>query len=515
MNNFGRFSSLGWGLSLCCLLMFCPSLTFAQGGNDWTIDNENPAYPGKTVLTKNLVLYPAKEPRPALRYRLLPSDYDQLEGNAAINYLRAIGFPELNNVRRELDRIAAEANKISSETGVGIDRLPPLSWQGMLPAELPLEEVRKYLELTEFQHKEIAAAFRLKNLDFNRQFREVESPMLMLLPEIQAMRELARTQSLRCRLAIAEGRLEDALMILAQQTRLASHLNQEPLVVTNLVAIAIFGINWSDALDFVQHPGAPNLYWALAALPRPLLPFDSSFSFEREWFSLELKELGEVDETWKPAGYWQVFLDRILPRYNQLLSAGSTGEPMSRQDLVHLIAAGYPGAKRYLIEEEKMDPTSVESYTTAQTFFLAQKKYSDYAMDEWIKWSFVDFHSLLADPGFQERIDERLNQEAGQFGVMTHAVQFLMPAVPQIRQAAARAELQIAMLMGVEGIRLFASQNQGKLPAELSLLPYPLPFNPFTGQALQYETSGDRATLTGTAGNQIIKLNLQISESSE
>jgi hypothetical protein len=509
--NFIR-DHIGRGrLMLCCLIMCCPSIAFAQGNRGWTDEEGDPDFPGKTVSTKTLVLHPVNEPRPSLRYRLLPTPFAQKEGNAAIHYLRAIGFPEQNNARKEVERIIEEANKVATQTGVDINQLPPYSWQEMLPAELPVEEVGKYLQLTEFQTREIAAAFKLKNLDFNRQLREVENPISILLLEVQMMRELARTQSLRCRLAIAEGKIEEAFAILGQQTRLATHLNQEPLLVTNLVGASIFSMNWSDALEFAQHPDAPNLYWALAALPRPLMPLEHCFSFEQKWTSLELKELEEVDENHKPAGYWEVFIDRILPRYDQLQIL-SNNHSMNRQDLVHLIAVGYPGAKRYLIEEEKMDRDLVESYTTAQTFFLAQKKYTEFATEDWMKWSYLDLHTMLADPRYQQ-IDQKMNQRANQFGVITNPVHLLLPAVTQVRQSTARTDLQIAMLMAVEGIRLYASRNPGQLPENLGQLPYPLPADPFTGQPLQYEKSGNVATLTGKTGQQVLKLNLQLAKS--
>ncbi len=48
-----------------------------------------------------------------------------------------------------------------------------------------------------------------------------------LLSEVQTMRGLARLQTVRCKVAIAEGRLDDAIAILGQQYALARHLGQD------------------------------------------------------------------------------------------------------------------------------------------------------------------------------------------------------------------------------------------------------------------------------------------------
>ena len=166
----------------------------------------------------------------------------------------------------------------------------------MAPQDLPLDEVRKFLQLTSFQTHFLREAARRRNLDLNRNMRQVKDPIAYLLPEIQAMRELARTQNLRCKVAIAEGRLDDAIEILGQQYAMAWHLGQDEFLVSNLVGIACTSIAWEDALHLVQHPKAPNLYWAFASLPRPLVDLRQANAFERQFLYEQVKVLREVDE---------------------------------------------------------------------------------------------------------------------------------------------------------------------------------------------------------------------------
>ena len=513
-------------LQLLCLILLLNSglisevsaQRFAVGGiaksnspykRGWTETQDHEK--GKILHTKSLVLHPAPEPHPALKYRLIPSEFNQLDGNAGVHYLRAMGFFEQTYAQRELTRIEQEASKEAQDKGIEQNAVSPFSWQRMSSAELPIEEVKKYLQLTEFQTAEIAAAHQLRSLDFSRNLRQVESPISILLPETQQMRGLARTQSLRCRVAIAELRYDDAVQILGQQFHLASHLGQEPILVSNLVAIAIAGTNWDDTLDFVEMPQAPNLFWAVSALPQPLVPMRDSFSFEREWMSLELKALKDVNEQMRPASYWPEFIDRILPQYNRLGAAMQTSFSLDRWELIYVIAAGYPCAKQYLIESEKMDAALVESYTTAQVFFLAQKKYSDSAFDNLFKWSYLDFDQRRSLDSFQ-RSDEQFQKNTSQVGWAAAPVGMLYPAIGQVEMASARIELQIAMLQAIEGIRMYAALNDRKLPRKLADLPYPVRNDPFSGEPLTYEFFGDFATLTGGAGPYVYVLNLKIAK---
>ncbi len=492
-----------WGTGL--------SQGFAQPDRGWTDNSNDPDFPGKTVRTRTLTLHPCPEPRPALKYRLIPSEFNQLEGNAAVHYLRAMGFFEQTSPRQELDRIGKEASKKAREEGLELSNLSPYSWQRMSPDELPLEEVKKYLQLTDFQAVEIAQAHKIRLFDLSRRVREVESPISILLSEVQQMRELARTQSLRCRVAIAEGRTDDAIQIVGQQFRMANHLSQEPFLVSSLVGIAIAGIGWDDALYLVQSPQAPNLFWAIASLPKPLVPLRFSASFERELLGLELRALNDVDEQIRPVAYWQTFIDRILLQYNRVGEAFRQQVLLDRQGLVNAIAAGYPGAKRYLIEDEKMDAALVESFTTAQTFFLAQKKYSEFVSDEGIKWSFVDISQRRSLTASTEH-NHQMRQHTAQVGWAAMPADMLSPAFEQIEDASARTEMQIAMLQAIEGLRLYAAQHEGELPRQLTDLPYPVRLDPFTGQPLNYEVKGELATLTGGVKQVLYKINLQIAK---
>ena len=54
----------------------------------WLVDRSTPQW----TQTMEMTLYPRGESRPALQHRLLPDDFDFVDGNAAIYYLKAMGF---------------------------------------------------------------------------------------------------------------------------------------------------------------------------------------------------------------------------------------------------------------------------------------------------------------------------------------------------------------------------------------------------------------------------------------
>jgi hypothetical protein len=339
--------------------------------------HERNAQTGQLVATKELVLHPQAEPRPALKHRLIPDEFARLPGNAAVHYLKALGFLEQELPRDKLAQFRKEARSKAEKAGTPSNKFPPHVWLSTAPRDLPLAEVREYLSLTQFQPPIIREAALRDRFDMDRNFRDVDNPIAYLLPEIQNLRELARTQSVRCRLAIAEDRVDDAIAILGQQFALARHLGQDEFLVSNLVGMAISSIAWNDATYLLQHPKAPNLYWALAAMPTPLVDIRHSMSVERQFFFQQLKVLREVDETPRPAGYWQEFIDRFgqmsyLTELN--LPSVLRDKELARASMVGLIAAAYPGARDFLIQEEH--PHKSYSWQWRGTTKSGRTKYS-------------------------------------------------------------------------------------------------------------------------------------------
>lgn len=465
---------------------------------DWSDQRDDQL--GIVIKTMELVVTPKAEPRPALRHHLIPDDFDLREGNAAIYYLRAMGFLEQNYARDMLSDSLKKARKAAEEKGEDSSNFPPYSWLDMPLKELPLEDVKKYLQLLSFQPRDLAEAARRRSFSMDRNLRQEPNPVGVLLPDIQTMRELARNQSLRCRVAIAEGRSDDALAILGQQVALAKHLGTDEFLVSNLVGAAVAGIAFGDALQLCQMPTAPNLYWAFATLPNPMIDFRKSIAYERQFLFEQVKVLREVDEQPRNAGYWQDFIDRLLPQMGGLDMMGGVSNSKDsdtfRATIVAAIAAGYPGAKRYLIEDFGMDPNKVDSYTTAQTFFLAVKRFYEQTCDDNSKWHSIPYAQAIASNQYMS-LKKRMATDSQRIGWASIPTEMFLASFDAIYTAQQRLQQTIALIQTVEAIRMYGASGEGKLPNSLEGLPVPAPVDPLTGKPFQYELNGDKAILTG------------------
>jgi hypothetical protein len=486
---------------------FSTSIVLAQNTESswardgWTYQRDEQA--GIQVQTKELAIHPRAEATPALKHRFLPDAFEAAPGNAAVFYLKALGFLEQDHARERIAQFRKDALAHAKEEGKPFDQAPPYVWMNTAPDKLPIEEVKEYLRLSSFQSFFLREAALRNRFDMDRKFRELDDPIAYLLPEIQNMRELARTQSMRCRLAIAEDRIADAVEIIGQQFALARHLGQDDFLVSNLVGIAIASIAWNDSLYLVQHPQTPNLYWATATMPTPLVDMRRAMAIERQFLYQQIKVLREVDETPRPAGYWRDFIDRLMPQLGLLASelelpSVSQDPDAARAAVVGFIAAAYPGAKRYLIDDQGMDREQVEAYPTAQVVFLAMVRYHNHWRDEVFKWTHLPFWQARTK-ATSSAVQQALSKDAERLGWSALPTQALLPAVLAARTAEARCDQIIALLQTVEAIRMYAAENDGKLPPTLSALPVPAPIEPFTGKPIEYELIGERGVLNGHA----------------
>lgn len=494
--------------SVVATAVFCTALVVLSAGGQgveperkgvWLVDRHGS--PGIVIHTLEMTLHAKAETRPALKYRLIPDDFDLEEGNAAIHYLKAVGFLEQGPVRQRVTEINLEAARVAEQEGKALQQVPPFVWQEMAPADLPREEVRKYLDLLSFQTRFVEKGARQRRFDMDRNLRQVEDPLGYLIPEVQAFRELARTQRVRARLAIAEGRVNDAIAILGQQYCMARHLGQDGLLVSGLVGVSFAHLAWEDSLLLVQCENAPNLYWAFASVPRPAVDLSHSLGFERQLLFEQLKVLREVDDTPRPAGYWQDFVERLAVEVGEApelfgLSRLADNPKNVKTALVAFVAGAYPSAKRYLVEDCGLDRKRVEAYPTAQAVFLAVVCYYKEASDSCFKWSHLPYWQAVSATAGKDFTDF-LPVPFKQAGLIAAPAALLLPAVGASRIAVTRIDQQLALAQTVEAIRIFGATSGGKLPASLDELPLPAPIDPATGTPLTYERQGDHAVLEG------------------
>lgn len=457
---------------------------------------------GTRVFTAEITVHPAAEPRPALRYRLLPAEEDLVDGNAAIHYLKAMGFVEEDYARKSIHELLTKAKEEAEREGKPFEWPPGTETRA---AALPLPEVREFLALHGFQVPLLAEAARRRHCDWDRRIADTDNPGAYLVPEIAESRHLARVESLRCRLAIAEGRIDDAIAVLRRQFMLARHLGQDEFAVGVLNGANVAFTAIRDALELAQLPAAPNLYWACAAMPRPFIDASRMLATERSMFYLVMKSLRDVDETPRPVEYWQAFIDRDLRAFARAIPSyggpyeslpSFSGDWEKPKEIFRLRAAGfvaaaYPGARRYLAEECGLPAERLDALPTAQVVFLAMRRFYDASNDEFAKWEATPY--WIAAPKLTAA-QAKIEADAKRIGPSAAPVLILGSGIVGPRSALARLDQQLAILQTVEAMRLHAATHGG-LPETLADLPVPAPLDPATGRPIAYSVAGNRAVL--------------------
>ena len=441
-----------------------------------------------TTARRTLMLAPKAEHKPALSIRFVPDSFNAKPGNAAVFYLKAGGFFEQSFALQAKRKFEEE-----SRAAANGDNYAPYIWLETELKDLPVDKVKEYLSYTSFQTLFLEEAAARLHCDFDRQIKSVDNPVGYLLPEVQAIRDLARMQTMRFLVAMAENRIDDAIKILGQIISMGPHLCQEPFLVSNLVGTACAGIGLQQAHYLSEHPDAPNLYWAIAQLPQPLIDMEQSLAYEREFLFEQVKVLREVNDIPKPDGYWSEFIDRFTA------ASKGIGEPFDDLDSIGkagvtlAISSNVPKAREYLIEIEGMDANAIDVLPNTQIFFLAMRRFYERYRDEQFKYSFLPKHARQKS----NAISTDLGKMVSQFGLITLPTGTLLPAVQAADSASQRMQQQLALWQTIESIRHHLATHGNNLPSSLEELELPAPHDPLTNEPFEYVVHAAGATLTG------------------
>ncbi|MEX2173391.1 MAG: hypothetical protein WD872_03455 [Pirellulaceae bacterium] len=436
--------------------------------------------------TIELTLAPAAEPRPALQYSLLPTEDERTPGNAAPHYYRAIVMQQ-------------QLPKEHSQLYVDKYRL----WEQATGADYPKEEVAKWLGAQENILKELRLAAHREYCDWDFRLQDLRGLEMLsfLLPEIQECRSLARTLRVKARYEILDGRPKDALETLRIGYQLGRDSAQASFLVSALVGVAICNMMNEELLLLMRHSDQ-NYYWALAALPDPLIDLRPAMEFEMHFPQQMFPFLIDAETTHRSPDEWR----RLIVECMQGMGAMSGGANDSDGWYDELAVAAfmaklYPAAKEALIAGG-MTRERVEAMPVAQVVAIQTARTSEYAFQEVFKvW-------LLPYPEASRRIPE-IEQKLEDEGILRLAAalsgkaglplaSLLLPAVSQVMQAEVRLARNLAALRAIEALRMHAAANGGKLPQSLAeVTVVPVPENPATNQpfAYAYDAAAGTATL--------------------
>ncbi len=190
-----------------------------------------------------LQVEPAKAAEPVDRYSLLPKAANLTDADAVPLYEKAV--EAMTGGRKQRDQI--------------------YKWLKLPPEQLPRKQVEEMIQKNAESLKLAARAARCKQCNWPK-WKPGTNP-----PDQSGYRNMAFLMSLRARLEILSGRCDSALLTMQTVFGMARHVGQGPTATQAMVATAIGGLACREVELLIEAKDSPNLYWAMANLPRPLV----------------------------------------------------------------------------------------------------------------------------------------------------------------------------------------------------------------------------------------------------
>jgi hypothetical protein len=436
-------------LSVLCV---CISSAFAQEDKPITI---------------KLTVRPAQPPTPALKALLMPELPEMTSGNALTKYYKAFSTEWWGNIQRQ-DAKWYERREAAQEA--------PLN---KMPKEF--EFVKGWSML-----REVDEGARRDHCDWEMLPTLKRDGFMTLLPDVQSMRNIAAFLALRARYELADGDIDKALYTLQTGFAMAKHLSEGPTLIYLLVGVAVSQAMAKQLDELVQHPKAPNLYWALARLPRPFSTLARPLQGEEIAMMNFLPEYEDLRKGPIPLEQAQIILDRFIQRCQLFGADGADRFMFTAQAL-----ATYPKAKATLIAAGR-PPQEVEAMPVPQVFLLHSMETFLEARDDLFKWMVLPFAEGHAGVRQAERQFSTRFEQGASLNVLLQ----LLPAVQKVYDANLRCDRRFAILRAVEAVRLYAANHGGQLPkAWGDITEVPIPLDPATDKPFEYTVKDNLVTI--------------------
>jgi hypothetical protein len=434
-----------------------------------------------------IVLRPAAAPVPALKYQIVPERRALVPGNAAIFYHRAIEL---------LLEVPAGEKPASKNEGLFRTDVKSLDdWLTGSLSSFPRERVQRLLEASRGALHEVELGARRQKCDW--EFEQREEAVYLLIGEIQQMRSLHRLVLLRARVAVLDGRIDDAIHWIQTGFAMARHSSEGPLLIQSLIGAALCQQMCRAVEDLIQAPGSPSLYWALAHRPRPLVDFSIGLESERFLLEREIPSLRQLDGSAWSVEKGREFSADLQEKLFRLAEVADGAESSGLRGWTHtlgmtaLVLQVYPEAKRALIAQG-LPAERVEAMPAVQVAALHTFQQYEAFRDDFFKWTSLPYYQGYK--GMEDSLAGMRRRMDGQ--MLLKLFTMLMPAVRSSGLALALSERRLDAIQCIEAIRMYAAIH-GKLPVRLEdITEAPVSLDVATGKPFEYRVEGDRATIS-------------------
>lgn len=437
------------------------------------------AKPSEAPKPKELSVTPRAAPMPALRYRLLPLESERTPGDAAPIYLR-LEYALGEEGRKQLSQ-------------------KPTPWLDLPFDQFPVVEARKFVDSWGSRLEQIEFGSRRQTCNWNYTLPEQrERAIEILLSDVSEMRTWVRLLAVKARVEIAEHKDDDAIRTLETGLAFSRHLAADgPFLINQMVGIASAYLLLDRVEELVVQPNAPNLYWSLTALPRPLIDLRRALETEQklgEWLIPEITELDRV----RTEAEWGALFVRLHARMRYIETKNREGlGTKSGAPKIHELA-GFraelaPVARGYLRGRDIVGSSDVGRLSDDQVVVLYVAERYRETRDFWFKSGYLPYADAAATEGEAERFVDA--EKSGPMSVFVS----LLPNLRAGKLREAQLDRRIAMLRIVEALRMHAHENGGELPKSLDQVKIvPIPINPVTGKDFEYHRDGNAAVLGAT-----------------
>lgn len=252
--------------------------------------------------------------------------------------------------------------------------------------------------------------------------------------------------------------------------------------------------------EWVAKPGSPNLYWALTALPRPLVSLRKGNEQERLLAENVIPELAEVDAPRPPAA-WSRYLDAMYSRMREVarrLSDNRFDHGVLARKLEMSLLADLASCKRDNLAAFRTSLVASGQHSEAQV----QAMSDDEATARGVVLGYRTIWDETFKPVYLSYSEARQEQETGEKSIEAAEsgplalFALLQAGIGFLRASESRLDRRIALLRTVEAIRMYAAGHDGKLPDSLEAIhEAPILIDPVTGKAFSLTIEGEVATL--------------------
>jgi hypothetical protein len=427
---------------------------------------------------ESLTISPQAAPTPAFKYRLLPDSWELKDGNAVPIYLR-LTHEQSDAARRHF-----------VET--------PKQWNALPLDKIPLAEAKAFLHEHQYMLRQLELGARRRTVEWDYTLDE-PNRIGLLLPDVQWMRNYVPMLILQARVALAERDFAAAAHHLETGFAFSRHVADGPTLIHGLVGCGIATEFANTVAEFISQPDAPNLYWALTALPRPLIDMRAALGFEHQIVEEQFPELNNLDRD-LTTEQWDALLRRVRSEISGLARGATEDGKRKLPDWfpkdfdAEIPAAKSPelaAARQYVARTKGISAEKADAMPPAQVLLLYMMGMYREDRDDWFRASYLPYPE--ARPAFNES-QKRLHDAPNSDGHIL--ARTLLPALDKVMSRQMAVERRLAALRVIEAMRIYAAAHEGHFPEKLSeIREVPVPNDPGRGGPFEHLYEDGSATL--------------------